>query len=90
MTNGSAFYMTGKAEDFFGRLVAAHETDTSDETFIAVNEAVEKLFVQGFANIFPQMRAMASYAPVRAVGEVHREGNLVGDLLEDDIVVVIL
>ena len=45
--------------------------------------------IQSLPRVLAQMRAVAAHASVRAVGEVHREGYLVGDLLEDDIVVVV-
>ena len=46
--------------------------------------------IQDHPRVLAQMRAVAAHTPVRAVGEVHREGHFVGDLLEDDIVVVVL
>ena len=57
---------------------------------VFLQQGVQRPVVQHVSDILAQMRAMAAHAPVRAVGEVHREGHFVGDLLEDDVVVVVL
>ena len=41
------------------------------------------------SDIVTQMRTVASHASVRAMGDVHREGHLVGNLLENNIVIVV-
>lgn len=81
--------MPGQRFHVVGLCVAPHEADAGDLLAVFVQQRIQRLFGQGMTDVFAQVRAVAAHAPVRAVGDVHGEGHLVGDLLEDDIVVVV-
>ena len=72
-----------QAEDFGGVGITTHEADTGDETFVAVDEAVQKFFVKGFADVLPEMLAVASRAMTRAVREIKGECYLARNLLKN-------
>ena len=76
--------------DLLGLFVAAHEADASNLPPVFVQQPVQRLLIQRRPDVVAQVRAMAPHTPVRAIGDVHREGHLIGNLLEDDVVVVVL
>ena len=67
-------------------LVTAHEAYARDLLAIAAEQAVQQGLVDGFADIFRQVLAMATRAMARTPGEVERQRHLSGYFLEYDIV----
>lgn len=76
--------------DLLGLFVAAHEADAGDLPPVFVQQPVQRLLIQRLPNVVAQVRTMAPHTPVRAVGDIHREGHLIGNLLKDDVVIVVL
>lgn len=74
----------GEGVDAEGIGVAAHEAHAGDVGQIMADEGVEGVGGEGVADVVPEILAMASWAMAGAVGDVDREGHLVGDFLEDD------
>lgn len=72
-----------------GQAVAAHEAHAGDLPPVFVQEGVQSTLVQHIPDVLLQVRTMAAHAPVRTMRDVHGEGHLVGNLLEDDVVVVV-
>ena len=78
--------MLGKAEDFGWIGITAHEADTGDETGIFLDEGIQKGFVEGFADVFRQVRTMATRAVTRTIREIQGKCYLARNLLKYDIV----
>ena len=69
--------------------VAPHEAHAGNLPAVFVQNPVQHVRIQRLPDVVAQMRTVTAYAPVRTVGEVHRKGHLIGNLLEDNIVVVV-
>ena len=81
--------MVGQQLHLVRRGIPAHKADAGDGSAITFQDVVQRLLVQRLANIFLQMRTVASGAVVWTMGDVHREGHLSGNLLKDNIVVIV-
>ena len=78
--------MLGEAEDFLGSGIAAHEADAGDETGIFLDEGIQKGFIEGFTDIFRQVRTMATRAVARTIREIQGKCYLARNLLKYYIV----
>ena len=86
----SVFYVMCQSFHLVFRSVTTHDAYAGDVATINLNESIQFVFSEFGAYILPQMRAVAGRAMIRAVGEVNRQTHLVGNLLKDDVVVVVL
>ncbi len=69
--------------------VPSHETDTGHLSPVLGQQSIQGGRIQCLPDIVPQMRAVAPYTSVRTMRYIHRKGHLIGDFLEDNIVVVV-
>ena len=72
-----------------GLTVATHKAHAGYLPTVFVQNPIQHGRVQRLPDVVAQMRTVTAYAPMRAVGEVHRKGHLIGNLLEDNIVIVV-
>jgi len=69
----------------FGFGIAAHEGDAGDHGAVAVEESGEKFFGQWFADVFRQMRAVATRTVAWTIREIQSECYLARNLLKNDV-----
>ena len=86
---GVLMHMLSQSGHIFGLPVTSHEADTRNLPSVFRQQTVQRILVQDLSDVQMQMRTMTAHAPMRTVGDIHREGHLIGNLLEDDIVVVV-
>ena len=75
--------------DLVFRGVTTHDAHTGDVALINIYESAQFVFCEFFANVFPQMRAMAVGAVIRAIGKVYCQTHFIRDFLKDDVIVIV-
>lgn len=74
--------------DFLRGSVTAHKAEACYLFAVFGKEVVYGLFVEFFADVVMQVRTVAAVATERAIGDVDRQGDLIRNFLENDIVIV--
>ena len=81
--------MLGKRLHVVGLTVTPHETNTGDLLSVFLQKRIQCAVIQNIPYVFTKMWTVAAHTSVRTISEIHREGHLIGNLLEDNIVVVV-
>ena len=74
-------------KDTVGVAVSSHQRDTGDGRTVAFDQSEEAVFSEFFSDIAPKIDAVAAGAGARAARKIDSERDLVGKLLENDVVV---